>query len=203
MERVLQLTDPHNQSDAAATLVAARYVQELEMHVWASDLNRNEGVAPRTNAVLAKCASHRARCEVGEQPPQRGDMSSDASRVWAARWRTRWGGVHGRLRVRDEPPLAEMRAKVFVSSPHMWAPPSTTGLQTVPPPRHGFYNSVVPRIQNAVPEPRPLGGTQTCPPFYVLKYNPNRRARFTGPNLIADCGHVFGPRFGNQEPQTR
>ena len=112
--RLLQLTDPTHPLDEAAAALAARYVQEWALYSWGSALNVEEGVAPRTKAVLEESEAYRSRCAGGVQPPQRGSVSSPAARKWAARWRERWGGFHGRLRVRNEPPLDEMRAKVSV-----------------------------------------------------------------------------------------
>ena len=112
MAKLLSLTDPTNPSDPAAARTAARYVQEWAVHGWASALNTEKEVAPRAQTVLAKCEEHRSQCAGGAQPPPRGVVTSGGSRKWLSRWRARWGGFYGRLRVRDEPPLDEMRAKV-------------------------------------------------------------------------------------------
>ena len=86
------------------------------MREWAATLNVAEGNAPRTAAVLKRCDAYRATCTGSALPPRRGTIASGAARMWAARWRLRWGGVYGRLRARDEPPLDEMRQKVAVFS---------------------------------------------------------------------------------------
>ena len=130
MDCLLELTDESTPVGASAARVAARYVQEWALYTWACQLNVGPGVAPRTKAVLAECEAHRSRCAGGAQPPPRGNVTSATARMWASRWRQRWGGGYGRLRVRDQPPLEEMRAKacVFFAAfpcPDAAPPPST------------------------------------------------------------------------------
>ena len=45
-----------------------------------------------------------------------GFVAEAKARKWAQRWRTRWGARHGGIRVRDELPLEETRAKASPKS---------------------------------------------------------------------------------------
>ena len=114
--RLLAVTDPSSPSGAAAAQVAARYVQEWALYEWACAVNQNPhgGAAPRCRLVLAQAAAHRSRCAEGGIPPPRGLVTSGAARMWAARWRQRWGGAHARLPVRDQPSLDVMLLKVVL-----------------------------------------------------------------------------------------
>ena len=155
MERLLQLTDPTDPLDADAVLLAARYVQEWRLHRWGHALNVNEGVSARTKFVLEACEAYRARCSAGAQPPERGDVSSGASRMWASRWRRRRGGGYGRLRVRNEPPLAEMRAKASFCLAGFGRQGSAP---QHPRPTHLRWASVSAGIRGAEPQTRPQRG---------------------------------------------
>ena len=90
----------------AAARTAERLVQECMLSRWARRVNVERGVAPGTRAVI------RAKGE-GKGAPLRvqavGEPCSKAQRMWAMRWRRRWGGRVGKLRVRE--PLAQEEAK--------------------------------------------------------------------------------------------
>ena len=47
----------------------------------------------------------------GTRPLDPGLVSESKARKWARRWRIRWGARHGRIRVRDELPVEEAKAK--------------------------------------------------------------------------------------------
>ena len=71
----------------------------------------------------ARDGTLRRRCnpEVGTQqakdtgvplrPITRGVAAEVKARMWARRWRPPWGARHGKLRILDEVPLAEMQAR--------------------------------------------------------------------------------------------
>ena len=79
---------------------------------WARGLNTDKGVAPNTDAVLRRLETRRMALPETGRAPDRGTIAEARARMWASRWRRRWGGRHGRIRARDDVPLREMRSKV-------------------------------------------------------------------------------------------
>ena len=105
------LTDPDKPSNAAAYSAATKYVEEWRLVTWTADLNRSQGVAPPTSAVLQR-REEMVRPDAGERDTAlRLTAASASARVWAHRWRRRWGGRHARIRARDDVPTAELRDK--------------------------------------------------------------------------------------------
>ena len=98
----------HDNCMAART--AERLVHECSLKLWAHRMNVERGVAPGTSAVL------RAACE-GMQDPMRvralGEPCNPAERAWGVRWRQRWGGRIGKLRVREPLAQEEVKQKVI------------------------------------------------------------------------------------------
>ena len=110
------LQDTEAPSDPVAMKLAVDVVQEWRLAAWTQDLNYTKGVAPRTEAVLRQLEQARQALPEAVRPAHRGDVYHPPARVWAARWRKRWGGRHGRLRVREAIPVDDMRSKVCPAS---------------------------------------------------------------------------------------
>ena len=91
--------------------LAVDVVQEWRLAAWTQDLNYTKGVAPRTEAVLRQLEQARQALPEAVRPAHRGDVYHPPARVWAARWRKRWGGRHGRLRVREAIPSTTCGAR--------------------------------------------------------------------------------------------
>ena len=88
--------------------------QEWSLNAWVECANLRQGVAPSTAAVLDQ--HERARLALPERvrPLARGVASQGKARVWAARWRQRWGLRHGSIPARDALLVQEMRKKARV-----------------------------------------------------------------------------------------
>ena len=69
------------------------------------------GLAPSTESLLHRWASRRAAYAEASGPADVGTVAEDKGRKWAHRWRLRFRGKIGVLRLRDQLPLGEARAK--------------------------------------------------------------------------------------------
>ena len=107
--RLTSLASPTNEE---AMKVAVRVVEEWRLAQWVARLNEEQGVAPPTSLVLERSEQARSRLPEALRPPRVGVAAEAKARMWALRWRQRHGGRHGRVRVREDVPLEEQRAKV-------------------------------------------------------------------------------------------
>ena len=103
--------DAEAASDECAMRVAVRFWEEWSLVAWAKDANQRLGVAPSTEAVLGHAEQLRLRLPEGVRPACKGSVAEAKARMWAQRWREKWGAHHGRLRARDDMPVEEKRAK--------------------------------------------------------------------------------------------
>ena len=98
--------------DPVALAAAVKHLEEWRLAQWVAEQNRTAGVAPATSAVLGRLADQRGRLPVPLRPPaHRHVAGSAAARLWASRWRRRFGGRLAMLRPRDQLPLGAMREK--------------------------------------------------------------------------------------------
>jgi len=96
---------------------AQRLVEEARLHVWISDQNSAQGVAPPPQFVWEKrCAlviqHHGTLSKTGAEHHSR----SDAAKKWVQRFRQRWDLVLGRQEAKDVLPVGIMRSKVMTHS---------------------------------------------------------------------------------------
>ena len=112
MEELAALTRLENPSNPEAAKVAVRVVEEWRLAQWVLRLNEKQGVAASTALVLERREQASSRLPEGVRPPYLGTEAEARARMWARRWRLRWGARHGRIRVREDVPLEERRAKV-------------------------------------------------------------------------------------------
>jgi len=98
-------------SDPSAFKAAVRWSLEWELFLWADKLNAEKGLAPSTGQVLLRAELLRRQLPEWHRPAAIGVAAQSSARMWAFRWRKRWGGRHGKIRVRDDIPVEEMRAK--------------------------------------------------------------------------------------------
>lgn len=110
------LTDLEAPADLDAMKLAVPYVEQWRLCAWATELNESKGVAPSTEAVLVKLESQRVALPDVVRPAARGTVADAAARVWATRFRRRWGGRHGRIKCRDYVPTDEMVSKAVCVS---------------------------------------------------------------------------------------
>ena len=76
--------------NAAHLKVALKYVEECRLVGWTRGHNFDRGVAPSTGAVLRQLEATRAALP-GERRLHQGTGSEAKTRMWAYRWRRRWG----------------------------------------------------------------------------------------------------------------
>ena len=93
----------------------ANFVQEHRLGIWVVERNAAHGTVVSTQRIInelryqvAAASSHDA--DVVVRIP---DASASAGRMWALRWRRRFGGRLGRLRTIDPVSLAEKLEKVY------------------------------------------------------------------------------------------
>ena len=110
-EEMFALCDDHHPSDPSAFKAAVRWSLEWELFLWANKLNDEKGLAPSTGQVLLRAELLRRQLPELHRPAAKGVAAQSSARMWAFRWRKRWGGRHANIRFRDDIPVEEMRAK--------------------------------------------------------------------------------------------
>jgi hypothetical protein len=113
-DEIAALTDAVAPSDPAAMQSASKCVEEWRLVRWARDQNTGRGVAPTTDALLQRLASDRLACG-HDEPHGRGTAIDASARMWATRFRRRWGGRVGSIGTSPTLPASDMRAKAWVT----------------------------------------------------------------------------------------
>lgn len=103
--------DLDNPTDVDALRDALSYVEQWRLAEWGVTLNNQQGVAPTTDAVLARLFANHQQLPKAVRPRDVGDVGKGSARKWAHRWRRRWGAYYGSIGTRQEIPVDEMRAK--------------------------------------------------------------------------------------------
>ena len=80
---------------------------------WIIGCKQNVGVA-FTEKVFQNLQEHPLKIPVPFRPVTEGTAAEVKARMWARRWRARWAARHGKLRILDEVPFAEMQNKAPV-----------------------------------------------------------------------------------------
>ena len=111
LTELANLSDKDNPTHPEAFAAAARYFEEWAMAVFVEEQNMRLGLAPSTEFLLDRWRQRRLMYPEGTRPLDPGLVSESKARKWARRWRIRWGARHGRIRVRDELPVEEAKAK--------------------------------------------------------------------------------------------
>ena len=114
LSRMCDLEEP---DDSSVTTEALKYVWEWRAVEYVKDLNSRLGVAPSTEDILRKVEENRVHIPEWCRPGSKGTAAETKARMWAKRFRARWGGRYGRLRIADDMVLAEMQQKVQFSTP--------------------------------------------------------------------------------------
>jgi hypothetical protein len=103
--------DPPN---VPATRAAQSWLEEWRVFAWSRTQNIERGVAPPTTELLQRLAAE--RLAAGHASPYaRGTVSSAKARMWATRFRRRWGGHFGAIRECEHHTPEELLAKAFGS----------------------------------------------------------------------------------------
>ena len=111
-EPIVDISDVQEPADVEAMKVAVEYVEQWRLAQWTEGVNVAQGVAPGTEKVLEQAAKRRALLPELVRPRDLGTASETASRIWAPAWRRRCGGRVGRIRIRDDVPVADLQNKV-------------------------------------------------------------------------------------------
>ena len=86
------------------------YTQWQLLH-WVKRKNEDHGVAPQTALVLASFDHLRQEAPAAFRPVCRGGPEVIGARVWARRWRLRWGARHANLKTSDDMTVVEKQEK--------------------------------------------------------------------------------------------
>ena len=116
VHEVAAITDEDNPSDAPAMQAAAEYLQQWRVVAWTRQLNVQKGVAPSTDALLQKAEECRGKAPAAARPSSKGTSVEVRARMWARRLRLRWAGRLGRIRVREDLTVQQMREKAARNS---------------------------------------------------------------------------------------
>ena len=111
LDEFANLSSKDSPTDPEAFAAAARYSEEWAMAFFVEDQNARLGLAPSTEFLLDRWRQRRLMYPEASRPLDPGLVVESKARKWAQRWRIRWGARHGRIRVRDELPVEEARAK--------------------------------------------------------------------------------------------
>ena len=106
------LCDLQSTSDFLAMGVALRFWEEWALVSWAKDANHRLGVAPSTEAILARKEQLRQELPGDWRRESTGTAESVKARSWCLRWRRRHGARVGVIRPRDDVTPEELRDKV-------------------------------------------------------------------------------------------
>ena len=110
---VASLADEMDPLDVPCMKVAISFLHQFGVAEWVSNVNQQQGVAPPTGMVLQQLESRRLGYPEFVRPRHVGVVADARARVWARKWRMRWGARHARVRIRGEDMDAqEMRDKV-------------------------------------------------------------------------------------------
>jgi hypothetical protein len=113
------LSDMVEPADVDAMKAALVYVQQWGLVDWTRRLNAQCGVAPSTESVLLRLEEKRLTIPEQVRPRAVGSACAVSARVWAGAWRKRWGGRHGRIRIRDDVSLPDLQRKVVRQYDHV------------------------------------------------------------------------------------
>ena len=101
---------PELSGESPAMRAAAKLFEEWQLVAWTRRQNADKGVAPCTDHVLQRLAENRLAS--GHASPQgRGTVGEAAARMWATRFRRRWGGHFGSIAANESVSVGEMVAK--------------------------------------------------------------------------------------------
>ena len=111
VEQLGRLVDLDEPEDSSVATEALKYLEEWRAVEFVRDANSRLGVAPSTEDILRKLEANRLQIPESLRPVSKGIATEAKARMWAKRWRERWGGCYGKLRLRDDTPVAEMQEK--------------------------------------------------------------------------------------------
>ena len=108
---LVDLTDVDAPSDAEAMRVALDYVEQWRVSREALEHNVARGVAPGSASMFQRFEARRQELLEAVRPYARGLSAQAKGRSFMKRFRRRWGGRYGALRVREQVPLQLLQSK--------------------------------------------------------------------------------------------
>ena len=91
---------------------ARKKMLERRLAHWVQRANRQQGVAPTTSMVLDVAEAQRMADPPADELRPHGAAHEGRARMWAWRWRRRWGGRFGVIPSREPLTMPDMRSKV-------------------------------------------------------------------------------------------
>ena len=88
-----------------------RWIAEYELFAWCEARNVN-GMTPSTAALLCRAREFNDALPAAVRGVDERGRPSNAAKLWAFRWRKRWGARIGKLRVGDASTPEDSRQKV-------------------------------------------------------------------------------------------
>ena len=113
---VAAIADGTAPTDCESMRLALPYVREWRLVAWGRRLHHENGIAPTARMLVNKAHELGVTFGVGTSTVPIGRAVLSSARVWAGRFRDRWGAHVGALKIQDVPSVEEMRQKVCTSS---------------------------------------------------------------------------------------
>ena len=110
---IAPLSDPEAPPNIGAMRTALGRMVQWWVAQWTLTQNRVRGVAPSTTSVLVHFEALWLQLPEGVRPSPWGTSRAVAPHKRISRWRRRWGGRYGALRVREIIPVPDMREKAM------------------------------------------------------------------------------------------
>ena len=115
---------PEGTAYVCVAVRAQKILLEQRLVHWVHRTNRQQGVAPTTSMVLDVAEEHRMADPQAHVLRPHGATHEGRARMWAWRWRRRWGGRFGVLPSREPLTVPDMRSKVRPwgrTAVHFWS----------------------------------------------------------------------------------
>ena len=111
-EEIAGVVMPEGTGYVCAAVRAQKILLERRLVHWVQRANRQQGVAPTTSMVLDAAEAQRMADPRADELRPHGAAHEGRARMWAWRWRRRWGGRFGVIPSREPLTMPDMRSKV-------------------------------------------------------------------------------------------
>lgn len=126
VDALANILDPKDSPQMNALILAWKWYTEWQLITWISEKNYTQGVAPTTQIILEQNARYISAAPESVQPCCCLDAHTTPARVWALRWRLRWGAHHGRLPTQEPIGLQAKRDKAMLCLILLWSLPRSS-----------------------------------------------------------------------------
>ena len=111
INQLVSLSNVDRHDDSHVLRAATDYVWQWRLASWTAQQN-DKGITPPTSLVLDQWAKNRMAVPMDLRPPYWGSTALASARMRALRWRRKFGGRIGAIRVRQHTPVDVMQSKV-------------------------------------------------------------------------------------------